>query len=77
MSPTSFGRAVLERHAERLAVSSLPGVTWCDLGSPTRVLAVLARMRVRPAWAEAPAWSEVPAGSPARSDIIDQPAIRA
>jgi mannose-1-phosphate guanylyltransferase len=77
MSPTSFGRAVLERHAERLAVSALPRVTWCDLGSPSRVLAVLARMRVRPAWAEAPAWSEVPAGSPARSDIIDQPAIRA
>ena len=67
MSPTGFGRAVLEHHAERLAVSALPRLTWCDLGSPSRVLAVLARMRVRPAWAEAPAWSEV----------IDQPAIPA
>jgi hypothetical protein len=27
-------------------------VTWCDLGSPRRVLHVLARMRVRPAWAD-------------------------
>ena len=30
----------------------LPRVTWCDLGSPRRVLYVLARMRVRPAWAD-------------------------
>jgi len=48
----SFSRAVLEPHPERLAVSRLPRVTWCDLGSPHRVLYVLARMRVRPAWAD-------------------------
>ena len=73
MSPTSFGRAVLERHPERLAVSALPRLTWCDLGSPSRVLAVLARMRVRPAWAEAPAWAEVPAWP----EVVDRPAIPA
>jgi mannose-1-phosphate guanylyltransferase len=49
---TSFSRAVLEPHPEHLGVSPLPRVTWCDLGSPRRVLQVLARMRVRPAWAD-------------------------
>jgi len=48
----SFSRAVLESHPECLGVSRLPRVTWCDLGSPRRVLYVLARMRVRPAWAD-------------------------
>lgn len=79
MPRASFGRAALERHPERLAVSALPRVTWCDLGSPSRVLAVLARMRVRPAWAETPAWAEVPARSevPGGSEVIDRPAIPA
>ncbi len=48
----SFSRAMLEPHPEHLGVSPLPRVTWCDLGSPRRVLYVLARMRVRPAWAD-------------------------
>ena len=61
MTRTSFSRAVLEQHPESLAVSSLPRVTWCDLGSPSRVLAVLARMRVRPAWADAVDAPAVPA----------------
>jgi mannose-1-phosphate guanylyltransferase len=52
MPRASFSRAVLEPHPERLAVSRLPRVSWCDLGTPRRVLEVLARMRVRPAWAE-------------------------
>lgn len=51
MSKASFSRAVLEPHPERLGVSRLSRVTWCDLGSPRRVQDVLARMRVRPAWA--------------------------
>ena len=54
MSRASFSRAVLEPHAERLGVARLPRVSWCDLGSPRRVLEVLARMRVRPAWADLP-----------------------
>jgi mannose-1-phosphate guanylyltransferase len=61
MTRASFARAVLEPHPEGLAVSSLPRVTWCDLGSPSRVLAVLARMRVRPAWADAVDAPAVPA----------------
>ena len=48
MPRASFSRAVLEPHPEHLGVSPLPRVTWCDLGSPRRVLHVLARMRVRP-----------------------------
>jgi mannose-1-phosphate guanylyltransferase len=48
----SFSRAVLEPHPEHLGVSRLPRVTWCDLGNPRRVHYVLARMRVRPAWAD-------------------------
>ena len=52
MHRASFSRAVLESHPEPLGVSRLLRVTWCDLGSPHRVLYVLARMRVRPAWAD-------------------------
>ena len=52
MPRASFSRAVLEPHPEHLGVSRLRRVTWCDLGSPRRVLHVLARMRVRPAWAD-------------------------
>ncbi len=52
LNRASFSRAVLEPHPEHLGVSRLPRVTWCDLGSPRRVLHVLARMRVRPAWAD-------------------------
>ena len=63
MARASFSRAVLEAHPEHLAVSRLPRVTWCDLGSPRRVLYVLARMRVRPAWADL---IDVPAPSPGR-----------
>ncbi len=52
LARASFSRAVLEPHPEHLGVSRLPRVTWCDLGSPSRVLSVLARMRVRPPWAD-------------------------
>jgi mannose-1-phosphate guanylyltransferase len=45
----------------RLALSSLPRLTWCDLGHPDGLLAVLARMRVRPAWADAIDPAAVPA----------------
>jgi len=52
MERASFSRRVLEPHPESLGVSRLPRLTWCDLGSPRRVLDVLSRMRVRPAWAD-------------------------
>jgi mannose-1-phosphate guanylyltransferase len=77
MDRTSFGRAVLERHPERLAASVLGRVTWCDLGSPGRVLAVLARMRVRPAWAERADTSVPGVERPAGVARVDHPAIPA
>lgn len=52
MPHASFARDVLEPHPDRLGVCPLPRVTWSGLGSPARVLDVLARMRVRPRWAE-------------------------
>ena len=66
MARASFSRAVLEPHPERLGVSRLPRVSWCDLGSPRRVLEVLARMRVRPAWADLP-------GLPAAPGLVPTP----
>ena len=61
MARASFSRDVLERHPEHLGVSPLPRVTWADLGSPRRVLDVLARMRVRPPWAEPVELPAIPA----------------
>jgi hypothetical protein len=71
MAPASFARQVLEPQPQRLGVSRLPRVAWYDLGTPRRVLDVLSRMRVRPAWAdlvERPATTSLaPAGgAPAR-----------
>ena len=77
MSRTSFGHAVLGRRPERLAASVLSRVTWCDLGSPGRVLAVLARMRVRPAWAERADASVPGVERAAGVDLVDHPAIPA
>jgi len=69
MKAGSFSHAALERFPESLAVSRLERVTWCDLGDPSGVLDVLARMRVRPAWADrleppAAAAASRPAGAP-------------
>ncbi|MEX2220753.1 MAG: sugar phosphate nucleotidyltransferase [Candidatus Rokuibacteriota bacterium] len=75
MSRASFSRAVLEPHPERLAVSRLPRVTWCDLGSPRRVLEVLARMRVRPAWADVPELS-APVSTPEPAAAVRSVASR-
>jgi len=50
MPTANFSRAVLEPCPPYLAVSSLPRITWSDLGTPRRVLAVIQRLRVRPPW---------------------------
>ncbi|MGH7357959.1 MAG: sugar phosphate nucleotidyltransferase [Candidatus Rokuibacteriota bacterium] len=50
MPDGNFSRDVLQQVAPRLAVRTLTGVTWCDWGSPRRVVASLARLGVRPAW---------------------------
>jgi len=47
----NFSRAVLEACPDALAVSRLPRLAWSDLGNPRRVMEVVNRMRIRPAWA--------------------------
>ena len=46
----NFSRDVLQKVTPRLAVRILTGVTWCDWGSPGRVVASLMRLGIRPAW---------------------------
>jgi mannose-1-phosphate guanylyltransferase len=51
LAPTvDFSRYVLEASPQMLAVSTLPGLTWCDLGSPERVVTMLARLGVSTPW---------------------------
>jgi mannose-1-phosphate guanylyltransferase len=74
MARASFSRSVLEARPERLGVAPLPRVSWCDLGSPARVRAVLARLRVPPAWAE-PRKPAVPVGLAAAAPIAAAPSV--
>jgi mannose-1-phosphate guanylyltransferase len=53
MPRANFSRAILEPCPPFLAVSTLPHLTWSDLGTPRRVFALLRQVRVRPAWLEA------------------------
>ena len=48
----NFSRSVLQRCPGALAVSRLPAVTWCDLGSPGRVLRTVAALGLTPPWLE-------------------------
>src|SRR6202789_2187339 len=50
LSPVDFSRQVLAPQPNRLLV--VPDMTsgWADLGSPARVLDVLTRNKIRPAW---------------------------
>jgi mannose-1-phosphate guanylyltransferase len=51
LAPTvDFSRAVLEACPQMLAVSELPGLTWCDLGSPERVVTTLTRLGISAPW---------------------------
>jgi hypothetical protein len=50
--PTAnFSHSILEACPDALAVSTLPTLTWCDLGTPDRVFSTLKRARLSPAWA--------------------------
>jgi mannose-1-phosphate guanylyltransferase len=46
----NFSQSVLQRGPGALAVSKLPAVTWCDLGSPGRVLRTVAALGLTPPW---------------------------
>jgi mannose-1-phosphate guanylyltransferase len=49
--PTAnFSRDILQNLAPMLAVTTLTGVTWCDWGSPRRVVQSLDRLGIRPPW---------------------------
>lgn len=51
LAPTvDFSRAILEACALPLAVLKAPGLTWCDLGSPERVMKTLAGVGVLAPW---------------------------
>ncbi|MBI3107204.1 MAG: NTP transferase domain-containing protein [Candidatus Rokubacteria bacterium] len=44
----NFSRAILQHCPPFLAVSRLPRLTWCDLGSPERVLRILKALKLQP-----------------------------
>ncbi len=46
----NFSRSVLQHRPRALAVSKLPGLTWCDLGSPARVVKTLTRLGISRPW---------------------------
>ena len=46
----SFSRSVLERCPDKLAVMRLSEVSWCDLGTPERVVKTLDELGIRPEW---------------------------
>ena len=51
LAPTaSFSRSVLEDESLSMAVSKVPELTWCDLGTPERVARTLRFLGVSPAW---------------------------
>ena len=51
MRTLNFSKAVLDRCPAALAVSRLPALTWCDWGTPERVLTSLRRLGISPPWA--------------------------
>jgi mannose-1-phosphate guanylyltransferase len=51
LAPTmDFSRSILQAGPRMLAASKLPGLTWCDLGSPERVVKMLARLGGSTSW---------------------------
>lgn len=52
LPPMNFSDQILSGSPPNLAVLPVQGVGWSDWGDSERVLAALARMGIRPAWAE-------------------------
>jgi len=50
MPATNFSRAILQPCPGFLAVATMPGVQWSDLGTPRRVFEILGRAAHRPTW---------------------------
>lgn len=49
-SSANFSRSILECCPSSLAVSRLPDLTWCDWGTPERVLRSLRQVGIEPPW---------------------------
>jgi hypothetical protein len=56
---------VFERARATLSVLELTGLTWCDWGTPHRVLSTLLQLGERPAWMTAELVSSELARTPA------------
>lgn len=56
----NFSKDVLQHVTPMLAVTTLTGVTWCDWGSPRRVVASLERLGIRPSWLDHVTGLDVP-----------------
>jgi mannose-1-phosphate guanylyltransferase len=54
LPPINFSQEMLAAHPANLAVLPVTGVDWSDLGTPGRVLGVIARTGLRPGWLDAP-----------------------
>lgn len=52
LASANFSEMVLERRPANLAVLPVGGIVWSDWGEPARVLRTLARLGIRPAWAD-------------------------
>jgi mannose-1-phosphate guanylyltransferase len=51
LAPTAnFSRSILEACPVPLAVSKVPALFWCDLGTPDRVAKTLQRLGASPSW---------------------------
>ena len=47
-----FSKRILTTCPANLAILSLNGIEWSDLGAPSRVMATLTRSGARPGWVE-------------------------
>ena len=57
LAPTAnFSRSMLEVWPLPLGVCTLSAITWSDLGTPARVLKMLANLGLTPAWAATLPW---------------------
>ena len=54
LRPVNFADGVRGGRPANLAVLPVNGLHWSDGGAPERVMGRLARLGVRPAWAEPP-----------------------
>jgi mannose-1-phosphate guanylyltransferase len=52
LTPSSFSDVVLASRPSNLAVLPVTGVKWSDWGRPSRVMATLAELGIRPEWAD-------------------------